>query len=276
MEPIKTLGTIVKLLDGTVFDLDDIGIETRDFNPSAPSPKHSYEEMEGSHGAIDLGTVYGPRKINCSFYIKAVDMWDYALFRDEVFNVFDSRQAFYIIDKRNPGKQWLVKCASDYDIDQQRIYGFFDIQFISSSPFAESIGTTLSPLDIDSSIWQVGQGLTTEDLGYVHTTPTFRIYNAGVVLIDPRRMPLLITFKGASTNLKIRNKTTGDEWSYTSTTTANDTIRLDRVRSTKNSLSIFRDTNRKLISIESGWNDFEIAGATSPFSISFDFRFYYL
>lgn len=276
METIKTLGTIVKLLDGTVLDLDDIGIETRDFNPSAPSPKHNYEEIEGGHGAIDLGTVYGPRQINCSFYIKAVDMWDYALFRDAVFKVFDSRQAFYIIDKRNSGKQWLVKCNSDYEIDQQRIYGFFDIQFISSSPFAESIGTTLSPLDIDSSIWQVGQGLTTEDLGYVHTTPTFRIYNAGVIPIDPRRMPLLITFKGASTNLKIRNKTTGDEWSYTGTTTANDTIRLDRVRSTKNSLSIFRDTNRKLISIESGWNDFEITGATSPFSISFDFRFYYL
>ncbi|MED1407766.1 phage tail family protein, partial [Bacillus mycoides] len=195
---------------------------------------------------------------------------------DEVFKVFDSRKAFYIIDKRNSGKQWLVKCGSDYEIDQQRIYGFFDIQFISSSPFAESIGTTLDPLSIDSSIWQVGQGLTTEDLGYVHTTPSFRIYNAGVIPIDPRRMPLLITFKGASTNLKIRNKTTGDEWSYTGTTTANDTIRLDRVRSTKNSLSIFRDTNRKLISIESGWNDFEITGATSPFSISFDFRFYYL
>ncbi|MEM5659949.1 phage tail family protein [Bacillus toyonensis] len=276
MGNIKTLGTIVKLLNGTIFDLDEIGVETRDFNPSAPSPKHSYEEIEGSHGAIDLGTVYGPRKINCSFYIKANDMRDYALFRDEVFNIFDSRQAFYIIDKRNPGKQWLVKCESEYEIDQQRIYGFFDIKFISASPFAESIGTTLTPLDIDLGLWQIGQGLTFEDPKYVHSTSSFRIYNAGNVPLNPRRMPLLITFKGASTNLKIKNKTTGDEWSYTGTTSVNDIIRLDQVRFTKNSLSIVRDTNKKLITLNSGFNDFEITGATGAFSISFDFRFYYL
>ncbi|PEL75419.1 phage tail protein [Bacillus toyonensis] len=256
MEINKTLGTIVKLLNGTVYDLDDMGIETRDFNPSAPSPKHSYEEMEGSHGEIDLGTVYGPRKINCSFYLKAADMLDYALFRDKVFNIFDSRQAFYIIDKRNPGKQWLVKCASDYEIDQQRVYGFFDIEFKSSSPFAESIGTTLDQ--------------------FTYSTTTFSIYNAGDTPLDPRRMPLLITFKGASSKLKIKNKTTGDEWSYTGTTSTNDTIRLDQVRFTKNSLSIVRDTNKKLISLNVGFNYFEITGTTGAFSISFDFRFYYL
>lgn len=275
METIKTLGTIVQLLDGTVYDLDEIGIETRDFNPSAPSPKHSSEEMEGSHGAIDLGTVYGPRKINCSFYLKAADMWDYALFRDEVFNIFDSEQAFYIIDKRNPGKRWLVKCSSDYEVDQKRIYGFFDIQFIAFMPFAESIGTTQDSFTFDSELWQIGQGLVAEDVSYIHSTSSFRIHNAGNVSVDPRRFPLLITFTGASTNLKIQNKTTGDEWSYTGTTNTNDIIRLDRIRSTKNSLSIFRDTNHKAISIKPGWNDFEITGATSPFSISFDFRFYY-
>ncbi|PEN34886.1 phage tail protein, partial [Bacillus wiedmannii] len=99
----------------------------------------------------------------------------------------DSRQPFYIIDKRNLGKQWLVKCESEYEIDQQRIYGFFDIKFISSSPFAESIGTTLTPLDIDLGLWQIGQGLTFEDPKYVHSTCTFRIYNAGNVPLNPRR-----------------------------------------------------------------------------------------
>ncbi|PGC72628.1 phage tail family protein [Bacillus wiedmannii] len=268
--------TIIEKNDGKRYILNDLNIFTRDFVVSSPSYKHTAEEMEGGHGAIDLGTTYGVRTIRGIFYFKAVDHADYVLFRDEVFNLFNSNQSFYLIDNRNGGKRWLVKCASSFEPDQLRMYGFFEVEFVSFSPFAESIGTTLDPLSIDSSIWQVGQGLTTEDLGYVHTTPSFRIYNAGVIPIDPRRMPLLITFKGASTNLKIRNKTTGDEWSYTGTTTANDTIRLDRVRSTKNSLSIFRDTNRKLISIESGWNDFEITGATSPFSISFDFRFYYL
>ncbi|PFY57870.1 phage tail protein, partial [Bacillus toyonensis] len=49
-----------------------------------------------------------------------------------------------------------------------------------------------------------------------------------------------------------------------------------QVRSTKNSLSIVRDTNKKVISLQTGINEFEIIGATGAFSISFDFRFQYL
>lgn len=268
--------TIIEKNDGKRYILNDLNIFTRDFVVSSPSYKHTAEEMEGGHGAIDLGTTYGVRTIRGIFYFKAADHADYVLFRDEVFNLFNSNQSFYLIDTRNGGKRWSVKCASSFEPDQQRMYGFFEVEFLSLSPFAESIGTTLDDFTFDSGLWQIGQGLIAEDLSYIHSVSSFRIYNAGNVPINPRRMPLLITFKGASTNLKIRNKTTGDEWSYTGMTTANDIIRLDRVRSTKNSLSIFRDTNRKLISIESGWNDFEITGATSPFSISFDFRFYYL
>ncbi|PFY60299.1 phage tail protein, partial [Bacillus toyonensis] len=49
-----------------------------------------------------------------------------------------------------------------------------------------------------------------------------------------------------------------------------------QVRSTKNSLSIVRDTNKKAISLKEGINDFEVTGAKGVFSISFDFRFQYL
>ncbi|PGG75176.1 phage tail protein, partial [Bacillus toyonensis] len=111
---------------------------------------------------------------------------------------------------------------------------------------------------------------------YTKTTATFSIDNKGHVEIDPRQMPLRITFKGASENLKIKNKTTKEEWSYTGITTDKDTIVIDQVRSTKNSLSIVRDTNKKAISLKEGINDFEVTGAKGVFSISFDFRFQYL
>ncbi|QUW34610.1 phage tail family protein (plasmid) [Bacillus cereus] len=270
------MGLIIQRINGQPIDISKYNLRLVEFDPDSPEYKTSYEDVESADGAIDLGTTIGIRKLKAVCKVSAGDMYDIALLRNEIFQLFHSKEAFYLIDKREMGKRWLVK-VEPYTISTLRyVRSEVTLQFIAAFPFAESIGTTLSPLDIDSSIWQVGQGLTTDDPKYVHTTPSFRIYNAGVIPIDPRRMPLLITFKGASINLKIRNKTTGDEWSYTGTTTANDTIRLDRVRSTKNSLSIFRDTNRKLISIESGWNDFEITGATSPFSISFDFRFYYL
>ncbi|MFZ7936210.1 phage tail family protein [Bacillus thuringiensis] len=277
MDIETTLGTIVQRLDGKTYKLEEIGILTRDFNPSSPSPKHNTEEIDGRHGAIDFGTVYEPRKINCSFYLKAVDMWDYALLRDEVFNIFDSRKPFYIIDRRNPGKRWLVKCNNSYEIDQQRVYGFFEIEFITVNlPFAESVGTTLSPFTFDSELWQVGQGLIAEDMHYKFQNTSFRVYNAGVVAINPKEMPLAIRVYGVTQNLSIINRTTGDVWKYTGETTASDVIELIGVRSLKNGGSIFGKTNYKLINISPGWNEFVISGVTGSFKIEFDFRFYYL
>lgn len=111
---------------------------------------------------------------------------------------------------------------------------------------------------------------------YEFTTSTFSIYNAGDTTIDPRYYPLLITFVGSSTNLSIKNETTSETWSYTGTTISTDTIKLDGVKSFKGSTSIFANANRKLITLKPGWNDFTITGATGSFTITFDFKFYYL
>lgn len=270
------MGLIIQRINGQPIDISNYNLRLVEFDPDSPEYKTRYEEVEGGDGAIDLGTTVGIRKLKAICKVSARDMYDIALIRNEIFQLFDSKEEFYLIDKREMGKRWLVK-VDPYTISTLRyVRSEVTLQFTAAFPYAESIGTTMDPRTFDSGLWQVGQGLITDDLSYTHTVSSFRIYNAGNVLINPRRMPLLITFKGASTNLKIRNKTTGDEWSYTGMTATNDTIRLDRIRSTKNSLSIFRETNRKVISLKSGWNDFEITGATSPFSISFDFRFYYL
>ncbi|WP_334313784.1 phage tail family protein [Bacillus sp. BP-3] len=267
---------IIQRKDGKTYDIDDFGLRVVKFKHSSPSFETTREKIEGRNGEINLGTRTGTRKINVEFKMRAVDHYDYALLRNEIFNLFNSEESFYIIEKIEPGKRWLVE-VEPYDLAQINFQSAnIEMPFVVSSGYAESIGTTQDSLTFDSGLWQIGQGLIAEDLIYNQTTSIFRIYNAGDITIDPRNLPLLITFKGASANLKIRNKTTGDEWLYNGTTTSNDIIRLDRIRSTKNSLSIFRDTNRKLISIKPGWNDFEITGATSPFSISFDFRFYYL
>lgn len=279
MAEVITLGTTVQTLSGQKYVLEELGIMTRDFNPQSPSPVHNFETIENRHGTIDRGTVYGQRTIKCSFYFKAVDMWDYALLRDEVFRLFDSRQAFYIIDQRNPGKRWPVKCNSSYNIEQNWKYGFFEIDFVTVKlPFAESIGTTLDPMTFDSNLWQIGQGLIAEDILYTHNTTSFRIYNAGDVTIDPRSLPLKIIYRGMSNNLSIKNVTTGDLWNYTGiTTTGLDVITLDGVKAYRNVVgSIFGKTNWGLITLKPGWNDFVLTGTTDNFEIEFDFRFYYL
>ena len=113
-----------------------------------------------------------------------------------------------------------------------------------------------------------------ETPSYIHRTNKFKIFNAGDVPVNPSKVPLKIKFIGSSSNLRIINRTTGDEWRFNGTSGAKDVIMLDGIRSLKNDVSIFGNTNKKLITINPGWNDFEITGA-SDFSITFDFRFYY-
>lgn len=269
--------TYVQRKDGTIYDLEQYGIRTKDFIVSAPSLRHVTEAIDGRDGMIDIETTEGARVITCLFRMRAADMADFPLLRNGIFRIFRSKESFYLIDRREPGKRWEVKCQDAYVLEQKYVYGDFTISFVCFKGYAESVGTTLDPLTFDAELWQIGQGLTeVDDLKYIHNTSSFRIYNAGDIDIDPRVLPLKITFTGASTNLTVTNQTTGDIWQYTGTTTAGDTITLDGVRSLKNGTSIFGQTNRKLITLKSGWNDFAITGATGTFEISFDFRFYYL
>jgi hypothetical protein len=278
------MNVIITRLDGTTYSLADYGIKTLDFAVDALTPRTITEEIEGRDGLIELGTTYDARKIRASFYFRAYDGPDFPLLRNEIFRMFASRESFYVIDDREPGKRWLVK-SNGFSVEQLMANkGRFDVEFTALMPFAESVGTTLNPFTFDAELWQIGQGLAVDnDMVYEHySTTNFRIYNAGDITIDPRVFPLLIEFSGYCLGLEIENLTTGDVWIYNGTAGVNDVIQLDGVRALKNGVSIFTETNRQLITLAPGWNDFKIdRGLTqesegSPFVIRFDFRFYYI
>lgn len=244
---------IIEKLDGTIIDTEQYGIKLLTHSISSPSVSVVTEEIEGRDGYIEIDTTYDGRKIRASFFMRAVDRQDFPLLRNEVFRIFSTKELFYFHEP-NQKRRWLVR-SNGFEIEKYlpRI-GTFEIEFSLPSPFGESIKPT----------------------SYSFTTPTFRVFNAGDIDIDPRVLPLVITFAGSSANLTITNTTTGDTWAYNGTTQAGDTVTLDGVRSLKNGTSIFGQTNRKLITLKSGWNDFTVTGATEPFEISFNFRFYYL
>lgn len=104
----------------------------------------------------------------------------------------------------------------------------------------------------------------------------FRIYNAGVVEVNPRESYLKIEFRGASNGLTVSNVTTGDTFKYLDTTLLTDSLVLDGIRSLKNGESVFARTNKKLITLSPGWNEFEVSGVDGFFRLTFDFRFTYL
>ncbi|KEF40112.1 phage-related protein [Schinkia azotoformans MEV2011] len=266
------MGVILQDLQGNQYDLKKYGLFTDAPVVSPPSPRHTTDTIDGRNGKIDLGTTFEGRIIDVSMAFISRDRIDYALLRDEIFALFDARKYFYLIDTDQPGKRWKVKTASAYSIDRKvDIVGEFEIQFVSMSPFAESIGTTLNLAESD----YVPQFETNEVPQYVFSANQFEVYNDGET-VDPREVPLVIEFKGASTDLTIKNITTGDTWQLTGTTNGTDVVKLDGIRALKNGISIFGETNRKVLTLSGhGWNEFEITGAIAPFEINFDFRFYY-
>ncbi|MFH7833885.1 phage tail family protein [Bacillus luti] len=258
-------------------DLHNKNLWVESFQIFSPSPDHKTESIEGRHGSIYYGTTLKDRKITSTISIEAIDFVDFDLFRDEIFQIFNPLEKFYIIRDLQPGKRMEVSVDSEFDIDYETLEdGKFSIDFVIHSVFLESIGTTMDSFTFDSNLWQIGQGLIAEDTKYMHNTTSFRIYNAGDILIDPKNIPLRIRYTGASKNLTIKNVTTGDVWNYTGESVSGNVIELNGVKATKNGTSIFGATNWGLIKLKSGWNDFILTGATGDFKIEFDFRFYYL
>ncbi|MEC0709214.1 phage tail family protein [Bacillus haynesii] len=269
----------IERLNGDKYVLSEYGIVTRDFVIDSPEALNETETIEGMDGAIDVGTTYGPRTMTGSFYFKAVDHYDYPLLRNEVYRIFQSKEAFYIIDSREPWRRWLAKVDGKFSPDQQRIYGFIEVPFISASPYAESVGTSLSNFTTDVNLWGFGNGLFAEDYRYVHTDKSFRIYNAGDATVDPRNKPLKITIKSkkniSKVSIGLYNATTKDEWTYTGSMNTTLPIVINGTRTVRSATSLTDKTNYDLITLAPGWNSIQVTGEEVA-EVSFDFRFYYL
>ena len=279
--------------NGESFRLSEYDVQAQDFNVSSIELMPTYGSIEGRSGAVDYGADYGSRTISVPFYLRAYDMHDYPLLRDELFSLVTTKESFYIRELRRPsefttcdggyddryvgGKRYLVRLSNVIDLDQQRTYGFGELVFETTElPFAESIGTTA---DIDKhgllysqELWSYGMGLSydEETHKYTHNTKTFRIYNAGNVEVHPFEMDLKITVEGINGPYELKNETTGDAFKYTGSNSGK--LLLDGPNITLNGLQAFRDTNRRYISLAPGWNTFT---QSQNKKVSFDFRYYY-
>ncbi|MER3120794.1 phage tail family protein [Bacillus altitudinis] len=263
---------------GSWVNTRDYGLRLLAFLPESLSSRTDYQEVSGRHGVIDNGTTFSERKISASFSLTGQDIVDYGMRVAEVYGLFATDTDIEIVNSRFPGKVWRVKVTSAFTPEMVGTStGKFDIEFTSALPFAYSLGSSLDPRTFDADKWQLGQGLLpADDVAYSFSTTKFKIYNAGDVTIDPAQdMPLLITYKGASSGLKLTNKTTKNTVFFSGTTNAADTMKFKELRILKNDSSVFSQTNRKYISLAPGWNDFELSGTSGTFTISFDFHFFY-
>ncbi|OKL36988.1 phage tail domain-containing protein [Domibacillus mangrovi] len=266
---------IIERQNGERYDLYDKGIVTKLFQIESPSPRHVREELDGMDGFLEGETLYEGRSMRGEFFMVAKDTFDRA--RNEIFRLFSSREAFFITKMSEPYKRWSVKTDSPYVINQRAVMGDFSIEFTSASPFAQSPGTTLNWPEMEH-YYGIGEGKIDAfdpPIQYEFNTSSFFVFNDSDETVDPRSMELRIKLQGTLNNPIIKNVTTNDEWQWSGSASAEEVILLDGIQSLKNGQSIFNNTNKKLISLAPGWNEFSITGA-ADFLISFDFRFYYL
>ncbi|RAS74437.1 phage tail domain-containing protein [Priestia endophytica] len=264
--------------DGTGINLEDIGIIVQDIDISSIEVMGYSENIQGRPGTVDIGADYGTRTIRVPFIMQSEDWKNYTILRDKLFAILTSLEPFYLIERRREiyqtgenvtltNKRYLVRCSQKFNFDQQFLYGFTELIFETTQlPFAESPKKTMN-----LSVEEIG-----EEAVYTHNTAEFRIYNDGNVRVDPRYCEIGIKIQAECDSFfELTNHSTDDTWRYEGALTTNDIVQLAGVRYTKNNLNIFRNTNRRLITLLPGWNEFMVTGASSIQEITFDFRFYY-
>ena len=251
------------------------------FVSSIGKERHT-DKVEGMPGEVNYGSSYTSRDVELTMWFKAKDTIDYRLLRDELYAYFDSYDYFYVIETNKPTRA--LKIVIDENIQDKRINTYYGEITINArtvdNPFWVSLYTTkeLNDTGYDALVEKYGlvDGINSDNTKYKFTERNFSIWNAGNVTVEPETMYLKITIYSPESigDFTIHNITTGEKLIINRNIPARNTITIDGMSISLNFTNIFRDTNKRFLSLIPGENEIEITNGTFR-EIAFDFRFYY-
>ena len=245
----------IELLDGTEIDIAEYSLGVEDYNIPSVEIEHQTALVDGLDNHIVTQTKFTGRTISVVFCYVADDYADYVLLRRRLNGLFARKEPFYIKFKDDSSIRWKVRLATQFVTEKElENIGSMSVDFRCEKLYAESI-------DVNE---------------YTFNTANFIVKNTGTETVDPRESQLDITLKGVfAKQVKMTNKTTGDVFIYNGALTATDTLKLTGIRTLKNDVSVLKNTNKKLITLNPGDNNFTIEGGTVT-SIVFDFKYLYM
>lgn len=268
---------IIQLQDGREIDIKEYSMKRLfHFIPSI-TVSHTTDTVDGGIGNKVLDSRFDSRVITVRFLYESYDIQDYYLLRDEINALFTRREYFYIIFKKESYKRYKVRLNGSFLVTPAQYMEQFEVEFMCEDLYGESVVTTLSTKEWDIGKFGWNGAITWDDeYSYSFTSNTFVVKNAGTAPVDPRQSELRVIVRGNfPSGITVTNQTTGDVYAYNAQLTSDDVLILDGVQTFKNGQSAFKDTNKSLISLAPGNNQFVIYGGTVH-SIVFDFRFLYL
>ena len=284
--------------------LTGTSLEVLSFMSSGIKKRTGSEYSDGRPGRINYHSEDEYRTITLLVQSTAYDMQDVAHLRDAVNELFDGElllremriksveveyesmgqrtgELQLEVPEYVNGKQIKVAMVNSPEIDDTTLVSTFTVEFeTTESPYFETIYTTLELHDTGYSATAEKYGLVDniddEKVKYRFTESNFSVYNAGNVTVEPENMLLNIIVNAvrSDNNFAIRNVTTGEEIILKRESVGSHFRIQGMVVSLGSITNIFRDTNRRFISLVPGDNQFEILNGTFE-EIRFEFKYLY-
>lgn len=265
---------IIQKLDGTTYDLDQLGIRVISFAPPGPNYQHTFTQMS-EYSAVLTDTQMQQTTIPLVFKVNATDNYDYELKRMRVLKTLAGYEPFYIINQRIKYLRWKVVPESYTYARQANYWGTqaMTINLTCTDGAAETLLTSLDKGFLNG--FGMSASLTSVPKYEFTNQTSFNIWNGSTIPLRAEEHPMLITLDGvASTAVTITNQTTSQSLQVNTSLTKGTPLQIYGLRMIVGGASVFSKSNHAYLDFVPGNNKLTVSG-TSDFKISFKTRFYY-
>lgn len=240
------------------------------------NPTDNLQKIGLMDGSRLLSTSYSTRELKMEIFFEGIDEGDAELAYDALQRFLISRDPYWICFANWPQRMYYVKAKLAAPTFAGDRHWTCEITFTDLIGLSRSVGTTQDPVMGFGNNYNAAPQ-------YTFNSNSFTVVNHSDVMIDPERRghPFKLTLQGSSSgNMKITNKTTGDVFTrnltYTKdgTTAFNGTYVIDGVRPTLNGESDDYYTNKGVITLQIGKNDFQIDNFSG--TVTFDYPDWWL
>lgn len=240
------------------------------------NPTDNLQKIGLMDGSRLLSTSYSTRELKMEIYFEGLDEGDAELAYDALQRFLISRDPYWICFANWPQRMYYVKAKLAAPTFAGDRHWTCEVTFTDLIGLSRSVGTTQDPVMGFGNNYNAAPQ-------YTFNSNSFTVVNHSDVMIDPERRghPFKLTLQGSSSgNMKITNKTTGDVFTrnltYTKdgTTAFNGTYVIDGVRPTLNGKSDDYYTNKGVITLQIGKNDFQIDNFSGM--VTFDYPDWWL
>lgn len=208
---------IFQKLDGTIFDLDQLGFRVKKFDVPTTNYNYNYQQV-GQYGALMTGVQAQQLVIPLTLNVLAIDSNDLFLQRMKLNRMLQSHEAFYVYDTANKEIRWKVYAEPVSVSRDNSFWRASNVQINLDCPtgYAESSYTTQ---EFDKSTGKgigLGMGLFRNEWQYTFTNQNdFEFLNAGIIKLTAEEHPVKIEFQGTASNgITLTNQTTGQSFQY--------------------------------------------------------------